>query len=148
MGLGIKGYSNIVKDEDGSIEISSCGSFKQENLKELEGLTLECEECYKFRAGSYGGYNRFRDNLCKSANGITAKELWGKEDESLKFYWLINFSDCDGYIGTSYCEILYNEFVKYEDEILSKLDGRDANTYKDFKECFNLGRQKGFVLFM
>ncbi len=151
MGLDITGYEDIKAtgktfniEEDEYISVSD---WKQSNMKYIEEQQIEYKETHCFRAGSYGGYNSFRNNLCTLANNITVEELWKTEDESLKFYWLINFSDCEGYIGTSYCKILYDEFVKYNDKIMSSLNDFDKVKYKDFKEAFRLGSNNGLVDF-
>jgi hypothetical protein len=151
MGLDITAYKNIkiVEDEELEYYFSNTG-FPQSNMIDLENrdIQIEFDEEFDFRAESYGGYNKFRNELCLSANNITAKELWSIEtDVGLKFYWLINFTDCDGYIGTSYCKILYDEFVKYEDEVKSNLQDYYHIIYDNFKEAFRLGSDNGLVSF-
>ena len=153
MGLDITAYKNIrirelTKDEEGEYYFSNSG-FKQSNMPNLENkeIQIEFDDGFDFRAGSYGGYNRFRNQLCLASNNISADELWKSENENLKFYWLINFTDCDGYIGTDYCKILYDEFVKYEKEIKLSLDEYYYQTYDNFKEAFRLGADNGLVSF-
>lgn len=114
---------------------------------ENKEIQIEFDEEFDFRAGSYSGYNKFRNELCISANNIQDKELWTSKNEAFKFYWLINFTDCDGYIGTSYCKILYDEFVKYENEVKSNLNEYFHKTYDNFKEAFRLASDNGLVSF-
>lgn len=99
MGLDITAYRNIRKIDmpegnEGEYHFSNTG-FAQSNMKDLENkeIQIEFDEDFGFRAGAYSSYNRFRNELCIIANGITDEELWASNDESLKFYWLINFSD-------------------------------------------------------
>lgn len=150
MGLDITAYGNIkiVKDDEPEYYFSNT-EFPQSNMPDIENkeIQIEFDEEFDFRAGSYSGYNKFRNDLCFVANGIKDKELWASKDESLKFYWLINFTDCDGYIGTSYCKILYDEFVNYEDEVKSKLNEYFHETYDNFKEAFKLASNNGLVSF-
>jgi len=151
MGLDVTAYKNIkiVEDEEPEYYFSNTG-FPQSNMKYLENreIQIEFDEDFHFRAGSYSGYNQFRNELCKIANNITAKELWDLDNESFKlFYWLINFTDCDGYIGASYCKILYDEFVKYEDEVKSNLQEYYHIIYDNFKEAFRIGSVNGLVSF-
>ena len=153
MGLDITAYKNIrirelTKDEEGEYYFSNSG-FKQSNMPILENkeIQIEFDDVFDFRAGSYGGYNRFRNQLCLASNNISADELWKSENENLKFYWLINFSDCEGYIGTDYCKILYDEFIKYEKEVKEKLSIDYHDKYDKFKEAFKLAFDNGLVNF-
>lgn len=54
-----------------------------------------------FRAGSYSGYNEWRDWLSRAALGASAEQVWRNfaayEDRGVA--WLVNFSDANGYIG-------------------------------------------------
>ena len=153
MGLDITAYKNIrirelTKDEEGEYYFSNSG-FKQSNMPILENkeIQIEFDDVFDFRAGSYGGYNSFRNQLCLASNNISADELWKSENENLKFYWLINFSDCEGYIGTDYCKILYDEFIKYEKEVKEKLSIDYHDKYDKFKEAFKLAFDNGLVNF-
>ena len=150
MGLDITAYRNIkiVEGEESEYYFANSG-FKQSNMTNIENkeIQIDFDESFDFRAGSYSGYNIFRNELCLASNNITAEQLWSLQDETLKFYWLINFSDCEGYIGTSYCKILYDEFVKYEEEVKIKLDEYYHGKYDDFKEAFKVGASDGLVDF-
>lgn len=150
MGLDVTAYKNIkiVEDEEPEYYFSNTG-FPQSNMNDLENkeIQIDFDEEFDFRAGSYGGYNKFRNELCISINKISAEELWASKDETLKFYWLINFTNCDGYIGTSYCEILYDEFCKYEEEVKEKLNEYWHQSYDNFKEAFRLASGDGLVSF-
>jgi len=155
MGVTITGYSNIkitkniIGDEKVHIE---SGGFEQSNMPHIEECDyFDYEEGSNPYQSSYTYYGIFRDSLCKLSNNISQEKLWEMKDKSLKFYYLINFSDCEGYIGTSYCKIIYDEFTKYEDEIISKLDAINPlyykNTYLELKEIFRLGSNDGIVVF-
>ena len=152
MGLDITAYKNIrirelEKDEEGEYYFCNSG-FEQSNMNiENKYVNIDFDEEFDFRAGSYSGYNHFRNSLCLASNNITDEDLWNSENKTLKFYWLINFSDCEGYIGTDYCKILYDEFVKYEKEIKLTLDEYHHRTYDNFKEAFRLALNNGLVSF-
>ena len=150
MGLDITAYRNIkiVEGEEPEYYFANSG-FKQSNMTNIENkeIQMDFDESFDFGAGSYSGYNIFRNELCLASNNITAEQLWSLQDETLKFYWLINFSDCEGYIGTSYCKILYDEFVKYEEEVKTKLDEYYHKKYDYFKEAFRVGESDGLVNF-
>jgi hypothetical protein len=80
-------------------------------------------EYYSFRAGSYSGYNEFRKLLSLSANGISDSDVWESPDSSsaLPFYYLINFSDCEGTIGPSIAELLWDQFTTHRSRVISNI---------------------------
>jgi len=151
MGLDIYAYSNISindsdSDNDGLHIYSSV--FKQENMKSFEGVALDYGEEFTFRAGSYSSYNRARAELCQLINGVEPEDFWEiEENESKPFYWLINFSACGGYIGTSYCEILKNDFDKHWSTIQDKGSEYLKVVMADFKQAFELAANNGLVQF-
>ena len=51
-----------------------------------------------FRAGSYSGYNKFRNFLSISVYGVSADEAWKSPDVycSKPLWGIVNFSDCEG----------------------------------------------------
>ena len=83
------------------------------------------EESDGFRAGSYGGYNSWRDTLAKMAGYALEKydagygeresycvECWGGDEGP--FSELINFSDAEGVIGTAVSAKLAKDFADYQ----------------------------------
>ncbi len=110
-------------------------------------------EC-TFRAGSYSGYSMWRDHLAKM-NGMTAEAYWeqGYSDE-LPFCWLINFSDCEGVIGTAKCAILAKEFEANRPKAVDYAASLDAEhnvwfleLYDEWAEAFKTAANGGAVLF-
>ena len=70
-------------------------------------------EAFSFRAGSYSGYNYWRNQLAVLAFGKPAEKVWA--DASIKagpFYELIHFSDCEGVIGPVVSKKLAADFVE------------------------------------
>jgi len=155
MGLDITAYNEVKVVKDAEPQYYFYKNGEQSNMPELEGeVEMEFLEEFDFRAGSYEGYNQFRNYLCKTINSISDSELWelvDNKDESVKklpFYYLINFSDCEGYIGTSYCEILYKDFLENKDVFIKNTDHeRIINTYNNFLQAFEIGKQNGVVNF-
>lgn len=171
MGLDITAYSNIKKDEENGevLGLYSTG-FIQSNLKEFEtnyeildedGEVIEplltCDDGYGFRAGSYGGYGEFRRILCTAINEIDLSEMWENDNkisiQNLPFFWLLNFSDCEGYIGTDYCKILYKDFVNNEDKFREAMKEFEdygqyyIDTYLDFKNALEVASNNGVLSF-
>jgi hypothetical protein len=118
-------------------------------------LTVE----HHFRAGSYGGYNTFRRLLCEALVGVDVNTLWESPDsykESPGFE-MINFSDCEGILGTAVCQKLHPQFVENRGKFETYLrEGRafdedeirwQITTYDDFTEAFRLGAENGIVVY-
>ena len=132
------------------------------------GTVVAMGEEFGHRAGSYSGYNEWRRLLARAALGMSDEEVWNKIDSGVSysevpFGELINFSDADGVIGPIASQKLYNDFVKYEEQIMKKLDRFylkfddyeiDGETYdwfkhkyKDWKEAFRVASNNGAVIF-
>ena len=132
------------------------------------GTVVAMGEEFGHRAGSYSGYNEWRRLLARTALGMSDEEVWNKVDSGvgyneIPFGELINFSDADGVIGPIASQKLYNDFVKYEEPIMKKLDRFylkfedyeiDGETYdwfkhkyKDWKEAFRVASNNGAVIF-
>ena len=148
MGLSIIAGENIseILSENGFMIYNS--DFPQSNMNFNEnsfyifkGKTID------FSAGSYSNYGRFRRDLCLLVNNIPVEELWNNNDDTLPFYWLLNFSDCDGYIGTDYCKILLQDFEKYSKIVHSNLENYFINLFDNFHEAFKLASNNGIVKF-
>ena len=70
-------------------------------------------ESDRFRAGSYSGYNWFRNHLAKFAHGKDAEDLWDGEQTG-PFVELINFADNEGVIGPIVSAKLAQDFAEFE----------------------------------
>ena len=133
-----------------------------------DGSVVSKGEDFSHRAGSYSGYNEWRRLLARAALGMSDEEVWNTIDSGVSysevpFGELINFSDADGVIGPIASQKLYNDFVKYEEPIMKKLDRFylkfedyeiDGETYdwfkfkyKDWKEAFRIASNNGAVIF-
>lgn len=109
-----------------------------------------------FRAGSYGGYSRFREELCKAMLDVDPVEVWNNPNRfnGIPFVELINFSDCEGTIGPQTSAKLYWDFKEHlekaEKLFTSDYDGYDylLETYKNFMNAFEIaGSKNGAVQF-
>lgn len=110
-----------------------------------------------FQAGSYSGYNRWRENLCLFAHGVDPETIWFAEDvwEGKPFFELILFSDAQGTIGPETSAKLAKDFAFYELHCLSRAqeipdEGEREwfiEKYEDWRAAFELAAQDGFVIF-
>lgn len=107
-----------------------------------------CTGCYTtedsahFRAGSYGGYNHWRNALCVAARGITAEAFWAAGSPNGPFKELVNFSDCDGVIGPVVSKKLAADFATYTGAPID-----DSGLFDDFRKAFETAADGGFVKF-
>lgn len=128
--------------------------------RSLRGLTPDtwyaADYSNGFRAGSYGGYNRFREDLCRAALGVEPKEVWAAPAAWAEkpFYELINFSDAEGTIGPEAAADLYRDFAEHEERVLAStgLEGEDliwfGELYAEWKEAFRVASEgHGLVQF-
>ncbi len=123
MGLDISVYTNLRAatlpiDEDNWVDAEGEEFLHNEGHSFLE----RCPELNEpqigeyvcgFRAGSYTGYNRFRDQLAFKVSGKPAEDYWNAGTENLPMHDMINFSDCEGYIGTASCKRLADQFTEH-----------------------------------
>lgn len=61
-------------------------------------------------------------------------------------------SDCEGVIGTSVCQKLYQDFVTYEEKLVGvKMEEAEGDffmdKYREFKEAFKLASDQGVLIF-
>lgn len=176
MGLDIIAMSNMVKVEnpesdpnwDAEFEYLSDG-YKAYHLRGMErsfsGLEedawyrmTEDSDIVEFRAGSYGGYNEWRNALALLGAGIRADEMWADPDkyQDYPFFLLINFADNEGSIGPNAASLLDMQFAVGRTEIDQKARAHFTDDheyewfmdkYDDWAEAFKLARENGMVYF-
>ena len=121
-----------------------------------EGYYDNDGETYDFRAGSYSGYNQFRELLCIAILDVKPESVWEKSELYLDkpFYELINFSDCEGAIGPKVSQKLHKDFVayreKFESYIKNKFPFHDSHylrIYDDFTKGFEMASKGGVLVF-
>jgi len=105
----------------------------------------EAEEAHRFRAGSYGGYNRWREWLASLVD-TTPQRVWAGEKPAA-FGELILFSDCEGTIGPVVAARLAQDFAAYETKAAESGDEWFMQVYRDFKLAFEMATDRGAVSF-
>lgn len=121
-----------------------------------------------FRAGSYSGYGGWRKALSELI-GWEIENLWRhvgtlvqrnenlndvlNESDELKvdipFVELLNFSDCEGFIGPKNCAKLYEDFLEW-DERAKSFDSQNSyfyEKYQEWTEAFKVASDGGCVIF-
>jgi hypothetical protein len=97
------------------------------------------EDEFGFRAGSYTGYNWWRNKLEEISDGESFQEL-------------INFADNEGVIGYVVSKKLAKDFTENEEravEFAKKLDESEwwLNQYRNWKRAFEIASENGAVDF-
>jgi len=174
MGLDISVYKNIdfdsFKDRGGMTEEEIDDSFdnmlylyafdtdynQTDDIK--PGFYNDPQRTLSFRAGSYSGYNIFRSILCQSFFGFKPEKIWENPENytGQDFVELINFSDCEGFIGYKTSQKLYNDFIKNKDKFVKYLENEcfEENSklyyidkYDEWTEAFQVASEQGVVVF-
>jgi len=108
-------------------------------------------ETFEFRAGSYGGYNDWREWLSRMANGLTPREIWQQRDKrkirALPFYPLIDFSDCRGTLGSIVAARLANDFASHRERAERVGDAWQVAKYHKWHKACVLAADDGFIKF-
>ena len=179
MGLDISYVSKINferRREPDFEEMDQNGVFLYPNdslLDQSEGIKggeYVCEGIQgSFRAGSYSGYSSWRRTLAKMI-GWEIEDLWQhvgtlvqrnenlndvlNESDELKvdipFVELLNFSDCEGFIGPKTSAKLYLDFLEWDEK--AKVSdpfkgGYFYETYQEWTEAFKVASDGGCVIF-
>lgn len=163
MGLDISAYSNAKQVSNhppfaGWCEIehhaqayTPSGAFHRSFRGLVDGACYDISESdgTAFRAGSYGGYNEWRDDLSRSVLGVRASVVWETPMgyQGLPFYELINFSDCEGTIGPEAAVDLLKDFYDHRDAYLSSHEGYDVERYLHWLEACELAAAGGLIIF-
>ncbi len=121
---------------------------------DLEHSLYFYDGCAHERIGGYGYYGRWRFVLSEFSEWLmeTAPTL-----RAPPFFELINFSDCEGFLGTEVCRRLASHFEKYDekvDEFFAQLDEK-SREYEDtfggiwetMGRLFEMAKERGAIQF-
>lgn len=170
MGLDCTAYKNIRQLEESEIDYEE---YKDKDGKVLEryprngyifyinpgfphaakdiraDVVYGYEEDFRWRAGSYSGYGEWRNWLATIAGYKGSEDVWDNAKEGDVFFELINFSDCEGTLGTLVCRKLLNDFIKFQ-PVVDKISD-DYNYYKqryaDWTYALTLAADNGAISF-
>ena len=103
----------------------------------------------RFRAGSYSGYSRWREQLSQAIHGVEPRTIWQERHwENKPFFGIIHFTDCDGVIGASMSGVLANEFKEHRHFFAAHVpDDYALHIYDDFAHAFAVAARSGAVIF-
>lgn len=175
MGLNITAYSKVTlvraigvkqfDDDKGARGLAERDShtflYQDGERPQSDGMTdgvySTYGKCFKFDAGSYGGYGAWRNELAETMLGKSAKDVWAMcamsvtamksaAEKPLPFLELINFSDCEGFIGPETCAKLSADFANNQ----KKANGGSKQfrkTYAQWRKAFAIASGGGVVKF-
>jgi hypothetical protein len=157
MGLDIAVFRNIELDPHGDpyTQPDTFVAFIHPSFPEQgEGLTdggvyRSNDEMYRFRAGSYSGYNAWREMLCEMVYDALPIILWEHPDEfkGEPFYELINFADNEGAIGPIVSAKLAKDFADYQAKADQHEDEFFRDLYSKWRTAFEMASENGVVIF-
>ncbi|HHU0754578.1 TPA: hypothetical protein ACT918_002402 [Enterobacter hormaechei subsp. xiangfangensis] len=175
MGLDITAYSNIKRldahlNDDGEAVNNSNGeqveeyyfhvwknpSFPGRADELVDGAVYTYEDCTGHGVG-YGGYYWWRNELAEMAgypvgeyeggHGKEANHFGGVlNSDSCPFYELINFSDCEGFIGTAVATKLLADFKTFHDKA-EEIGDRFFEQYKHWQSAMEMASSNGCISF-
>ncbi|HFK5776623.1 TPA: hypothetical protein ACG0EZ_002416 [Enterobacter ludwigii] len=175
MGLDITAYSNIKRidahlNDDGEAVYNSSGdqveeyyfhvwknpSFPGRADELVDGAVYAYEDCTGHGVG-YGGYYWWRNELAElagypigeyeSGHGKEANHFGGVlNSDRGPFYELINFSDCEGFIGTAVATKLLADFKNFYDKA-EEIGSNFFEQYKYWQSAMEMASNNGCVSF-
>lgn len=161
MGLSISAYATIKPSTEAAWDSVQDGSVvhlwnAQAFVSRGDGIAVGHYEvgatsAHGFNAGSYTGYSEWRRQLAQLV-GTTPEDVWGGAE--VPFAELINFSDCDGFIGPVTSAKLAKDFADWQaraETFAETLDGFDRSwfiaRYADWRISFDIAARGGVVVF-
>ena len=178
MGLDITAYQGLKKvdnpllDSDGypeNYDTETKFGVNPHYTERMEGVdpdaVYQYEDSFGFRAGSYGGYNAWREELAKLAGyaPVSVDEYsigkprlrhdhgaWNQTEGP--FWELIHFSDCEGVIGPVVATKLAKEFAEWDERAKTHSATIDRGDwfyplYREWRKAFEMAAQNGAVDF-
>ena len=172
MGLDVTAYKNLAPangneafDEHGELRYED-GYVKFYENPDFQGraegidtrIAYKPEDSTCLCAGSYGGYNKWRDMLAELAGyPLTEYKLYGATANCHSaacwngaqgpFAELINFSDCEGTIGPKVSAKLAADFATFRSKADSHPDEYFRRKYVEWQDAFEFVGDNGAVEF-
>lgn len=171
MGLDVIAYRQLTEakgneafDEtgelrDGWFQVNVNSDFPQRADALMDQHAYKYAESHHFRAGSYSGYNFWRDKLAEMAGyPQSSYEQYGKEWPSYAatvwqnpkpgpFMELINFSDCEGIIGPDTSAKIAKDFAEFQSKADAHTDDHFRRLYAEWRKAFEMAADGGAVEF-
>lgn len=158
MGLDITAYRQLkqatdaeARGEDGEIKYEEGYAWIFPNSDfpgracEFKDGAYSFDEEYWFRAGSYSGYNAWRAALSDLAGYPSVDYVWN--GATGPFSELIDFSDCEGALGTAASAKLAKDFADFQEKADAHPDEWFREKYAAWRTAFEMAADGGAVAF-
>jgi len=131
-------------DEDAIAAYNGNGFNRMDGV--AEGRYVGADE-FGFAAGSYGGYNAWREWLSKKFLGVDPQQVWDAPERfaGRPFVELINFADNEGAFGPVTSAKLAKDFQEHASE-LKRDDDWNVRKYLEWQKAFELASDEGLVV--
>jgi len=172
MGLDITAYRHLtpangneafddtgeLKYEDGWVQLYKNPDFPSRADDVNDQHAYKYVDSYGFAAGAYSSYNHWRDQLAQLAGyRLTTFTCYGRDEQSYAaacwqgaegpFSELINFSDCDGVIGSTVSKKLAKDFSDFQAKADGHGDALFRQKYAEWRKAFDMAADTGAVVF-
>jgi hypothetical protein len=162
MGLDISVYINLKEVPSHEVEVDSDGypvdwdkfqkfyvnphfEGRAEPIREDVFYTFDTTEIDP--GWSYSGYGRHRRTLAELISQ-NIEDIWAEEFTTCPFYELINFSDCEGIIGSVVSAKLAKDFAEYQYRADAHQDAYFREFYNEMRKAFEAAaNNNGVVVF-
>jgi hypothetical protein len=160
MGLDVTYSSGIerAQDDEHDLDLDAAGTWLENDAAFTErgdGIApgrylLNGDEAGGFRAGSYSGYNDWRMALCQAIHGCDPRFVWDDPEPwaGRPFFELVQFTDCDGFIGPRTSAKLERDFLGYRETFRAAVEESwMLEVYDEFTAAFGAAARGGVVVF-
>ena len=159
MGLDITYYKHLTPLTEGADPEDGFQPYDNPDFPgRMEGLEDRVyqmpEDRHHFRAGSYSGYNAWREELAELAGyPLTEGDRGLRHDSGAwdategPFWELINFADNEGTIGPVVSAKLAKDFAAYQEKADTHPSGHFRDLYAQWRIAFEDAAQDGAVDF-
>ena len=131
------------------IHIYANAGFPDRAVPMRDNGLYEYAEIFTFRAGSYSGYNHWREQLTRLMLNTSPERIWESPDTfaGRPFVELIDFSDCEGTIGTTAARKLAKDFQDCQGHADKVSDEYFQELYRQWRKAFEMAADEGCVKF-
>lgn len=137
--------SNGIETPDGQVYLYQDGDRPQSDGM-VDGFYTFADKSRRHDVGPYSSYGFFRDALSRLMLAMSAEDVWSSKRTEGPFVELINFSDCDGFIGPKTSAKLAVDFALHADKTTGAEKGF-RREYAAFRRAFDRAALGGAVKF-
>lgn len=161
MGLNVTAYGKLKRISEDEVQFGSYGLPINDRIKSffanpdypyhMSGINPNafylCKgELFAFRAGSYAGFNEWKNQLAQLAGFKNSQDYWNNKPVA-PFSELINFSDSEGAIGYVVASKLAKDFQDYENLAKNSNIPFFYESYKNWKRACEIASKDGVINF-